>query len=86
MTQIDPSKDEMLKDLLESQESTYFSQYLVATQSEDLQNQVKFILKQTDVLVKLNNGEQNIKVCSNLFLTAQLQLKLGMYADALSNN
>ena len=47
---------------------------------------MKFIQKQTEILTKLNNGERNIKVCSNLFLTAQLELKLGKYADALANN
>lgn len=30
--------DEMRKELLQSQESTYFQQYLVAAQSEDLPN------------------------------------------------
>lgn len=34
----------------------------------------------------MNGGENNVKVCSNLFLTAQLQLKLGKYAEALANN
>ena len=47
---------------------------------------MKYILLQTETLVKLNDGECNIKVCSNLFLTAQLQLKLGNYAEALVNN
>ena len=41
----DSVSSETRKELLESQENTYFSQYLVAAQSEDLTGQIKFITK-----------------------------------------
>jgi len=39
----DDLSTEMRKELLESQENTYFSQYLVAAQIENLTDQIKFI-------------------------------------------
>ena len=63
----------------------YFQQYLVASQADDIPLAIEFIQKQTACQEEIF-GARSTQVCGNLFLTAQFQLKLGRYGDAIKNS
>lgn len=66
--------EEQKKEKLEEQSNMYFQQYLAAQQGHDFEKALSFILQQTECLQKLH-GVRSHRVCSNLFLTAQCQLR-----------
>ena len=74
------SKEDM-KELIEQQSHTYFEQYLLANAQEDTAKSIDYINKQTACQIEIY-GDKSQQVCSNLFLTAQFQLKSGRYTDA----
>ena len=58
---------------------------MTASQAEDVPKSINCIEKQTSCQIEIS-GEQSTQVCSNLFLMAHLQIKIGRYTDAQVNN
>ena len=69
------------KEIVQELARLYFKQYLIASQAEDVTKSVEFIEKQTRCQIQIS-GEQSTQVCSNLFLIAHLEIKLGRYTSA----
>ena len=79
------TSDERRKEVVQELARLYFKQYLTATQAEDIPKSIVCIEKQTACQIEIS-GDQSTNVCSNLFLMAHLQIKLGRYTDAQVNN
>lgn len=73
------------KEIVQELARLYFKQYLIASQAENVAKSVGYIEKQTRCQIELS-GEQSTQVCSNLFLIAHLQIKLGKYTEAREQN
>jgi hypothetical protein len=54
----------------EAEERSAFvhQQYIAATSAGDYENALKYTTEQEQLLIQLNNGVDNSKVCSNMFL------------------
>ena len=76
---------EQRKVFTEDLSKMYFQQYMQASTSEDIDKQIEYISKQTACQIEIT-GERSSQVCSNTFLVAHLQIKLGRLTEAMANN
>lgn len=75
--------DKQKRTELEDRSQFVHQQYIAANQATNWEKAYTLLVEQESLLTQLNDGKKDSKVCSNMFLRSQLEMRTGRFEESL---